>query len=126
MPLSQYRNPIRPARGTKAALLSAANQSQFKTWELLHATDEDALYVWNGTELINVGTTAQALAAKADLDANGHLVFDQLPPITLNNLSDVITVQAVDGSVLTYRASTGTFVADDLDTKLSMVDGANF
>lgn len=126
MPLSQYRNPIRPARGTKAALLSAANQAQFKNYELLHATDEDALYIWNGSELINVGTTAELLASKADLDANGHLVFDQLPPITLNNLSDVIAVQAVDGSVLTYRASTGTFVADDLDTRLSLTDGGNW
>lgn len=126
MPLSQYRNPIRPARGSKAALLSAANQAQFRQYELLHATDEDALYVWTGSELVNVGTTAELLASKADLDANGHLVFGQLPPITLGDLSNVLTVQAVDGSVLTYRASSGTFVADDLDTRLSITDGGNW
>ncbi|MGA0983315.1 MAG: hypothetical protein ACO3ST_01300 [Burkholderiaceae bacterium] len=103
-----------------------ANTAELRKWELVHATDEDALYVWTGTELINVGTAAATLAKKADLDENGKLLFNQLPPIVLNDLDDVQAVEAIEGSVLTYRASSGKFVADPVDTKLTITDGGNW
>lgn len=124
MPASLNRNAIRPARGTKAALL--ANTGELKLWELVHAVDEDALYIWTGSELVNVGTAAAVLAAKADLDGTGRIPFAQLPAINLNDLADVETVQAIEGSVLTYRASSNAFVADPIDTKLTITDGGNW
>jgi hypothetical protein len=109
MPLANYRNPVRPARGTKAALENLANQSGFRQWELLYATDEDRLYVWTGTALEPAAVSVQDLAA-----------------LTLGELANVTTTAAVDGSVLTYRADTQEFVADNIDTRITITDGGNW
>lgn len=124
MPASFNRNAIRPARGTKAALL--ANTSELKLWELVHATDEDALYVWNGSDLVKVGFSIDELETKADLDANGHVVFNQLPPIKLGDLADVVDTAKVNGSVLMYNAAQNKFVANNLETKTTLTDGGNW
>jgi hypothetical protein len=45
---------------------------------------------------------------------------------TLAELSDVDVLTAVDGSVLTYDEATAKFVANPLNTKLTIADGGNF
>lgn len=124
MPASLNRNAIRPARGTKAALL--ANTSELHAWEIVFATDENELYVWTGYELRPVGQVQGSLERKADLDPNtGKLLGEQLPPIALGDLSNVGTSNVVNGSVLVYRDTDGGFVADHLDTLLTITDGGN-
>lgn len=44
----------------------------------------------------------------------------------LADLQDVTAVNRVDGSVLTYDATSAKFVADSLTTKLTLTDGGNF
>lgn len=124
MPASLNRNAIRPARGTKAALL--ANTSELQAWEIVFATDENELYVWTGYDLRPVGQLEGSLANKADLDTStGKLAYDQLPQIALGDLANVVTSSVVNGSVLVYRANDGGFVADQLDTLLTITDGGN-
>lgn len=44
----------------------------------------------------------------------------------LEGLNDVTTTDKVDGSVLIYSSATSKFVADDVNTKLTLTDGGNF
>lgn len=44
----------------------------------------------------------------------------------LGELSDVNTIGKIDQSVLTYDQSTGTFVANDVNTVITITDGGNF
>lgn len=81
MAVPSYRNPIRPARGTLAALSDAGNQADFGQWELLHATDTDALYIWDGTQLIEA--YGVQLAGKADL-IGGKLDPAQVPDLAIS------------------------------------------
>ena len=81
MAVPSYRNPIRPARGTEAALADAGNQGSFATWELLHGTDGDSLFVWDGTNLNELYATQ--LGLKADL-VNGKLDTSQLPDLAIS------------------------------------------
>ena len=81
MAVPSYRNPIRPARGTEAALADAGNQGEFATWELLHGTDGDSLYVWDGTNLNQLYATQ--LGLKADL-IGGKLDPAQVPDLAIS------------------------------------------
>lgn len=44
----------------------------------------------------------------------------------LVDLDDVLAANRVEGSVLSYDASSAKFVADSLTTKLTLTDGGNF
>jgi|TARA_Y100000289_G_C3794077_1_gene85560 hypothetical protein len=44
----------------------------------------------------------------------------------LSDLTDVNQSQKVDGSVLIYNATAGKFVADAVETKITLTDGGNF
>lgn len=44
----------------------------------------------------------------------------------LVDLDDVLASNRVEGSVLSYDASSAKFVADSLTTKLTLTDGGNF
>lgn len=44
----------------------------------------------------------------------------------LQDLTDVTSADKVDGSVLVYDSATSKFVADDVNTKLTLTDGGNF
>lgn len=81
MAVPDYRNPIRPARGTLNALQDAGNQAQFGEWELLHATDTDKLYIWDGTQLKEA--YAIELDGKADL-IGGKLDPSQVPDLAIS------------------------------------------
>jgi hypothetical protein len=45
---------------------------------------------------------------------------------SLADLADVNTTSRVDGSVLIYDGQTAKFVADSLNTRLTLADGGNF
>ena len=53
MPVPVVRNPLRPARGTLAALQT--NIADLYESEMVYATDTQAMYVKQGSELISVG-----------------------------------------------------------------------
>lgn len=126
MPVSLNRNPLRPARGPKAAIVQAAADNQLSPWELVHAVDEDALYIWSGTDLINVGTAAAVLGGKADLDVNGHLLFSQLPQIRLSDLSDLDTAAIQNRSTIVFNMATGKWEATPDTTIDEILNGGNF
>lgn len=44
----------------------------------------------------------------------------------LQDLTDVVAAGRVDGSVLIYDAATAKFVANDINTKITLTDGGNF
>lgn len=44
----------------------------------------------------------------------------------LANLTDVDVTQKTNASVLYYKASAGKFVADDINTTITLTDGGNF
>lgn len=97
---TQYRNPIRPARGTKTALL--ANLDRLTQWEIVYATDENKLYTYNGTTLVEAGV------------------------ISLNNMSNVNDTGIADGSLLVYNATTQEWEANADTTTEEIVNGGNF
>lgn len=75
------------------------------------------------------GLTGQYLRKKTDADydtewasaggGGGGITY-------LADIVDVDTTQVVDGSVLVYNASTSTYVAGPLDTRLTLTDGGAF
>lgn len=97
---TQYRNPIRPARGTKAAL--DANTDRLELWEFVFATDENRVYVWNGTALIEAGV------------------------VELNLMSNVDAANIVDGSILVWNNTQQKWIADVNTTTEELVNGGNF
>jgi len=44
----------------------------------------------------------------------------------LQDLTDVAVGSRVDGSLLIYEAATAKFVANDINTKITLTDGGNF
>jgi hypothetical protein len=44
----------------------------------------------------------------------------------LRNLQDVDATQRIEGSLLVYNSSSAKFVADDVNTKITLTDGGNF
>lgn len=94
MAVPDYRNPIRPARGTFAALSDPANQAEFGSFELLHAIDQGKLYVWTGSALVEVASAEQDLSGKADLDGNGKLLTSQLPNLGISEFLGEVNSQA--------------------------------
>lgn len=97
---TQYRNPIRPARGTKAALL--ANLDRLTQWELVYATDENKVYTYNGTTLIQAGV------------------------VSLNSMSNVAANDIADGSMLVWNEAQQVWIADATTTTDEIVNGGNF
>ena len=97
---TQYRNPIRPARGTKAALL--ANLDRLSQWELVYATDENKVYTYNGTTLVEAGV------------------------VSLNDMTNVDDTGIQDGSTLVWNATTSTWEANADTTLEEIVNGGNF
>tara|TARA_B100000902_G_scaffold125823_1_gene125448 strand:- start:656 stop:958 length:303 start_codon:yes stop_codon:yes gene_type:complete len=95
-----YRNPIKPARGTKAALL--ANTNRLEQWEFVYATDENKLYVWNGTSLIQAGM------------------------VDLEDANNVDTSVIADGSILVWDATNSQWVTHTDTTTTELVNGGNF
>lgn len=61
----------------------------------------------------------QGIQGPPGTDAAGALT-------SIGGIPDVDTTQVVDGSVLVYHASTSTYVAGPLDTRLTLTDGGNF
>lgn len=64
---------------------------------------------------------------------NGTSTWSQLQymvastiPGSLATLSDVDATAKQNGSVLYYDSAAGKFLADDITTKISLVDGGNF
>lgn len=52
--------------------------------------------------------------------------FEALSGFSLGELSDVVTTNKAEGSVLYYDSATASFKADDINTKLTLADGGNF
>lgn len=100
MPHTLYRNPIRPARGTKAALL--ANLDRLEQWELVYATDENKVYTFNGSNLIEAGV------------------------VSLNEMSNVSAENITDRSVLVWNEAQQKWIADATTTTDEIVNGGNF
>jgi len=97
---TQYRNPIKPARGTKAALL--ANTDRLEQWEFVYATDENKLYIWNGSNLTQAGR------------------------VNLEDANNVDTSIIADGSVLVWDATQNKWVTGVDTTTTELVNGGNF
>lgn len=97
---TQYRNPIKPARGTKAALL--ANTDRLEQWEFVYATDENKLYVWNGTSLVQAGIN------------------------DLEDANNVNTSVIADKSVLVWDATNNEWKTHTETTTEELVNGGNF
>lgn len=62
---------------------------------------------------------------------NGSTAWHSLAYVTtgaayLDDLLDVDAVSRVDGSVLIYDEASAKFVADSLNTRLTLTDGGNF
>jgi hypothetical protein len=60
---------------------------------------------------------------------NGTTQWNALPAISVNrlqDLTDVVAANKTNGSVLVYDATSSKFVADDVNTKLTLTDGGNF
>ena len=60
---------------------------------------------------------------------NGSAAWNALPYASnnrLQDLTDVATTNKTDGSVLIYDAARAKFVADDVNTKITLTDGGNF
>lgn len=63
---------------------------------------------------------------------NGTSTWSQLQyiassaSVSLAGLSDVDATAKQNGSVLYYDSAAGKFLADDITTKISLVDGGNF
>lgn len=62
---------------------------------------------------------------------NGTLAWNSLDYVvggidSLVELSDVNAANRVDGSVLVYDGQTAKFVADSINTRLTLTDGGNF
>jgi hypothetical protein len=60
---------------------------------------------------------------------NGSSHWSALPYASgnrLQDLTDVLATNKTNGSVLIYDAATSKFVADDVNTKITLTDGGNF
>ena len=60
---------------------------------------------------------------------NGSSPWNVLPAASatrLQDLSDVLAANKTNGSLLIYDSSVAKFVADDLNTKITLTDGGNF
>ena len=60
---------------------------------------------------------------------NGSTAWSSLPYANGNRLQDLTDVAVggrVDGSLLIYEAATAKFVANDINTKITLTDGGNF
>lgn len=81
--------------------------------------------------ILLAGEAGYELDAKRLKIGDGVSTWSQLPYFadetnSLGSLIDVDTTGVVDGSLLIYDAATGQFVANQVNTKLTIVDGANF
>lgn len=74
-----------------------------------YETDTRKIKVGNGTSTWN---QLQYIASSAS--------------VSLAGLSDVDATTKQNGSVLYYDSAAGKFLADDITTKISLVDGGNF
>jgi hypothetical protein len=60
---------------------------------------------------------------------NGTTQWNALPAASgnrLQDLTDVMATNKTNGSVLIYDAASAKFVADDVNTKITLTDGGNF
>lgn len=60
---------------------------------------------------------------------NGTTQWNALPNVSgnrLQDLTDVVATNKTNGSLLIYDATSGKFVADDVNTKITLTDGGNF
>lgn len=60
---------------------------------------------------------------------NGSAAWNALPyaaTTRLQDMNDVLASAKVDGSVLIYDATRSKFVADEVNTKITLTDGGNF
>lgn len=60
---------------------------------------------------------------------NGSSTWQALPYASnnrLQDLSDVAVGSRVDGSLLIYEAASAKFVANDINTKITLTDGGNW
>jgi hypothetical protein len=64
----------------------------------------DGVAVWNALPYLDVGAGAQSLIDLADVDAQNR----------------------VDGSLLVYDLASAKFKADNITTRITLVDGGNF
>jgi hypothetical protein len=60
---------------------------------------------------------------------NGSSAWNALPYASttrLQDMSDVLAANKVDGSLLIYDSAAAKFVANDINTKITLTDGGNF
>lgn len=83
--------------------------------------------------LVTVTETCQVVVGQIETQVVEVIVAGpQGPPgsgsgsTTLAALTDVDVTQKTNASVLYYKASAGKFVADDINTTITLTDGGNF
>jgi hypothetical protein len=54
------------------------------------------------------------------------LVYSSQMTFALGDLTDVVTTDKTNGSVLYYDSDSSSFKADDVNTRLTLADGGNF
>ena len=148
MALTSGRVKVKILRGTFSAIQS--NASNISDGELIYATDQDRLYIIEGSTLTALDytieseitekiqdTVAAALTAGTGIDityndVNGTIEIEYVGGagtggITqLSQASDVDVTGKVDKSLLVYDSSSSKFVANNVNTVITLTDGGNF
>ena len=144
MPFSPGRIRVKIVRGTYNALA----QSILSDGELCYATDQDRLYMVEGTTLTPLDyALSSELIEKVQDTIGTSLVAGSGIVVSYNDTTGQITISAsgggggitalaqatdvnvsakVDKSVLVYDSSAGKFVANDVNTIITLTDGGNF
>ena len=118
MPTPTNRTPVRVARGTYSNLNT--NKADIQEGEICYATDQDKLYVKEGSNLVDASTTD--ISAKADLASPTFTGTVTIPAGA--SIADIgTTIQAFDAD--TAKTDTAqTFTAAQRGTIGTLTDGA--
>lgn len=146
MALTSGRIKVKILRGTYSAIFSSlANLSD---GELCYATDRNRLYMVEGTTLTDLDYTVDSEVIEKIQDVMSTTLVegtgigisynDNTGQITVSytgtstgitalaQATDVNVASKVDKSVLVYDASTDKFVANNVNTVITLTDGGNF
>jgi len=145
MPLSSGRIKVKILRGTYNAIASSV--ASLSDGELCYATDQNRLYIVEGTTLTSLDYTVDSDLIEKVQDVIGSSIVagsgisvsynDSLGQITvgyngtngitqLAQATDVDVSAKTDKSVLVYDQSAGKFVANSANTVITLTDGGNF
>lgn len=146
MPVPSPRNKILPARGNYSDLLAGA--SSLLDGEICYAIDQDQYYQKEGGSLVAVGASkAQGLLADtavqpgdpiSGLTNDAGFVTSATAPVqsvagktgavslSFSDLSDTNVSGKIDKSIVVYDEASQKFVANEVHTVFTLVDGGNF